>query len=362
MLRRRLAAGAAIMFAAASSVTAHELGKTQVVVTVNVDGTYQCEIAVDPDALLMQLQLARDGQVNRPSTELERDRALAGHAAQFLAATRLTFDGTPAEAIYAYRPPPIRREAAEPPGTVTLTGRAAPGARTFTLQYDLAGGTFALVARIHERAPRTLWVEPGRPSEAVSLGDPVTPLGSGEVAREYFALGFTHILPKGADHILFVVGLFLLSTNWRPLLAQISAFTIAHSITLGLTAYGLVALPAQLVEPMIALSIAYVAVENLLTSELRSWRVTLVFVFGLLHGMGFASVLRDLGLPRHEFLTALVTFNAGVEAGQLAVVGLATLMVWHWRSNPDTYRRRIVQPSSMAIGLVAIVWTLQRLF
>ena len=128
-------------------------------------------------------------------------------------------------------------------------------------------------------------------------------------------LGFTHIVPDGLDHVLFVLGLFLLTGRARSILWQVSAFTAAHSITLGLSLYGVITAPASLVEPMIALSIAYVAIENLFLSELRTWRLALVFAFGLLHGMGFAGALRDLGLPRSEFLTALVTFNLGVEGG-----------------------------------------------
>jgi hypothetical protein len=123
-----------------------------------------------------------------------------------------------------------------------------------------------------------------------------------------------------------------------------------------------VSLPARVVEPMIALSIAYVAVENLLTSELKPWRLALVFSFGLLHGMGFAGVLRDLGLPRSEFLTALVTFNVGVEAGQLSVIVLAFAAVAFWRSKGPAYRRFIVQPASLAIALVGLYWTVQRAF
>ena len=181
-------------------------------------------------------------------------------------------------------------------------------------------GTFALIARIGDSAAQTIWIEGGTDSAAVSLVAPPPPPTLREVALRYFTLGFTHILPKGLDHILFVVGLFLLSTKWRSVLLQVSTFTLAHSITLGLTIYGVVSLPARVVEPMIALSIAYVAIENVVTTELKSWRVALVFSFGLLHGMGFAGVLRDLGLPRSDFLAALVTFNLGVEAGQLTVV------------------------------------------
>jgi hypothetical protein len=148
----------------------------------------------------------------------------------------------------------------------------------------------------------------------------------------------------------------------RPLLLQISAFTLAHSITLGLTMYGVVSLPARLVEPMIAVSIVYVAVENLVTTELKPWRVALVFSFGLLHGMGFAGVLRDAGLPRPQFLTALLAFNAGVEAGQLTVIALAFAAVAYWRRNRPMYRRLVVQPVSVAISVIGLFWTLQRAF
>jgi hypothetical protein len=112
---------------------------------------------------------------------------------------------------------------------------------------------------------------------------------------------------------------------------------------------------------MIALSIAYVAIENLVTTELKTWRVALVFSFGLLHGMGFAGVLHDLGLPRSDFLAALVTFNLGVEAGQLSVVAIAFLLVGYWRRNALSYRRLIAQPASMAIALMGLYWTIQRL-
>jgi hypothetical protein len=141
----------------------------------------------------------------------------------------------------------------------------------------------------------------------------------------------------------------------------VSAFTLAHSITLALSIYGFVAAPPSIVEPLIALSIAYVAVENIFLSELKSWRIALVFGFGLLHGMGFAGVLEELGLPRTEFATALVTFNLGVEAGQLAVIGAAFLAVgWRW-SDRVWYRARVVIPASATIAVVAVYWTIERI-
>src|SRR5207247_1613157 len=111
--------------------------------------------------------------------------------------------------------------------------------------------------------------------------------GRGETSLRYLRLGFRHIVPEGTDHILFVLGLFLLSPRLRPMLLQVSAFTLAHTATLALSTLGVVRLSPAVVEPLIALSIAYVAAENTLRQELRPWRAALVFGFGLLHGLGF---------------------------------------------------------------------------
>ena len=156
-----------------------------------------------------------------------------------------------------------------------------------------------------------------------------------------------------------MIGLFLLSTRLRTVLAQVTAFTVAHSITLGLSIYGIVALPPRVVEPLIALSIAYVAIENLITRELHAWRIGVVFLFGLLHGLGFAGVLRELGLPRGEFLTALLSFNLGVEFGQVSVIAAAALVTAPFVKG-ERYRRRVVVPASLAIAAVGIYWTVTR--
>ncbi len=176
----------------------------------------------------------------------------------------------------------------------------------------------------------------------------------------FMSMGFRHIVPEGLDHILFVLGLFLLSTKFRDLAKQITAFTVAHSLTLALSLYGVIQLPSRIVEPLIALSIVFVAVENILTTELKPWRIYIVFGFGLVHGLGFASALRDLGLAHGQFLSALVGFNLGVECGQLAVVALAFCLVG-WFRHAKTYRPYVVLPGSCLIAAVAAFWTIQRL-
>jgi hydrogenase/urease accessory protein HupE len=358
----RVVVATLVLVLSAGSVHGHEIGKTQVTAVLEPTAhTYQFDIVVDPDALLTRLQIRATGDVDTPIGRADRDRRITRLGQAFLDAFHLKFDGQDADPTFEYRPSSAFNDLVKAPSTVRLTGAIPPTAREFTVDYELASGTFALVARVGAGPAQTFWLEGSTDGVAVSLVAFHPPPTFSEVARRYFALGFTHILPKGLDHILFVVGLFLLSTKWRSVLLQVSTFTVAHSITLGLTMCGVVSLPARIVEPMIALSIAYVAIENVVTTELKSWRVALVFSFGLLHGMGFAGVLRDLGLPRGDFLAALVAFNLGVEAGQLTVVAIAFCVVAHWRRNVVAYRRLIAQPASVAIALVGLYWTIQRL-
>ena len=181
-----------------------------------------------------------------------------------------------------------------------------------------------------------------------------------QVARNYIVIGFEHILPKGLDHILFVLGLFLLSTHWRPLLAQIKAFTLAHTVTLALGLLQIVSLPASIVEPLIAVSIVYVGIENTVVSELHRWRPVVVFGFGLLHGLGFAGVLSHIGLPTDAFVTGLISFNVGVELGQLTVIGLAYISVGVWWGKSRSYRRLVVLPGSLVIAAIGGWWVIER--
>ena len=352
------------LFALACAVPAraHEIGKTQVTAAFHTDGAYQIDISVDPDALLTKLEVYAGHPPSSAVSRVERDHRIEALAHVFVERISVRFQGVVDRPRFQYLPASAFSDLAREASIVRLTGRVPAGARNVTFAYGLAMGSYALNVRVGESPLQTVWLDGLEPSVPVSLVAPPPPATRIETGRQYFSLGYTHILPKGIDHILFVVGIFLLSARWRSILLQVSTFTIAHSITLGLTMYGLVSLPARVVEPMIALSIAYVAVENLLTSDLKPWRLALVFSFGLLHGMGFAGVLRELGLPRSEFLTALVTFNVGVEAGQLTVIALAFAVVVYWRSNRPTYRRFIVQPASFAIALIGLYWTVERAF
>ena len=204
------------------------------------------------------------------------------------------------------------------------------------------------------------YLEAGAMSDPIRLsgGDRMSP---GQAFLTYIPVGFDHIVPKGLDHILFVLGLFFLSTRLAPLLWQVSAFTLAHTVTLALGALGYVTVPASIVEPIIAASIVFVAVENIFSQGLSRWRPFVVFAFGLLHGLGFASVLGEFGLPEDGFIPALIGFNVGVELGQLFVIAVAFALVGYWFGKKDWYRSRISVPAS-TIACVGAWWVVERVF
>lgn len=204
------------------------------------------------------------------------------------------------------------------------------------------------------------WIKDDRLSEPFSLMQVFTKPTFWSVSSLFLSAGFLHILPKGLDHILFILGIFLMSMRLRPLVLQVTMFTIAHSLTLSLGVFGLIHLPPQVVEPLIALSIAYVAFENLASDRLSRFRLPVIFAFGLLHGLGFASILTEFGLPADLYMAALLWFNVGVEFAQVALLIAAYLAITIWFSEPHVYRRSIVIPGSLLIGGLGAYWTVER--
>jgi hydrogenase/urease accessory protein HupE len=338
---------------AGTSTRAHEIGTTRVSVVFKQGRAYEAEIVTDAATLAEKL-----GASGSPDGLQAR---LNGASEQFLRRVAMAFDNAEVRPAVSCSVAP-GTEGGLAVATVRLTGAIPPSARQFTWKYGWTFTSYALTVRSEASgAPATQWLEGGRASQPFQLTGPEPPVTRLAIAWRYLTLGFTHIVPHGLDHMLFVLGIYLLSGRARSVLLQVSAFTVAHSITLGLSIYGVIAVSSKIVEPAIAISIAYVAIENLFYSELKCWRVVLVFVFGLLHGMGFAGALTDLGLPRSEFVTALFTFNAGVEAGQLAVIGAAFLLVGWPCANRAWYRNRIVVPASILIACTAVYWTIERL-
>ncbi len=191
-------------------------------------------------------------------------------------------------------------------------------------------------------------------------------VGTWSLFREYLVHGYRHILPDGFDHILFITCVFFLSRDIKKVIIQASAFTLSHTLTLALGMYGFINPPASIVEPLIALSIVALALENIFSDKVKPWRILLVFLFGLVHGMGFASglieKLAEAGLSRKEFVLPLLGFSLGVELGQLTIILLLFFLVSRPFSKELWYRKRIVIPVSVLVAGIASYWTVERVF
>ena len=172
--------------------------------------------------------------------------------------------------------------------------------------------------------------------------------------------GFEHVIPLGLDHILFILGLFFLSPKWKDLLTQSLIFTIAHTITLGLTVTKIIPVNPGIIEPLIALSIAYVAIENLFLKELKPWRLFFIFALGLLHGMGFGSVMSALPVESSSLVIPLIGFNLGVEIAQITILALALGATFWFQQRKEYQWLRIA--ASLAIAATGLFWTVERIW
>ncbi len=377
-LRRRLrrptaiAALAFLALAAAASAGAHSFGVTLVTLVLRDDATFQASMQLDLDALA--LGVAPD------SDDAELVAVLAGMSDAELSErtdalrqllqrrVRVLFDGerTDLRIEFPDRAAGLTRDATPPTFLgirAWLAGSVPGGAHQVSFRASRAFLPVQLTV-VDERTGTTVREPLARGDESTPFpldpkAQPDTPEGSVATLLDYVRLGFLHIIPAGVDHMLFVLGLFLLSSRLRPLLLQVSAFTVAHTVTLALSALGFIQLTPAIVEPLIALSIAYVGIENAITDQLRGWRTLLVFAFGLLHGLGFAGVLGNIGLPAGQVMVALIGFNIGVELGQLAMIGAAILILGRFRTR-SWYRRRIAVPTSLAIAATGLFWFVTR--
>ena len=230
--------------------------------------------------------------------------------------------------------------------------------RPFSFQWSKTYGDIVLRGPGNENG-FTQYLQAGIESSNITI-DEQPEYKFSKVFFEYIPVGFTHIIPKGLDHILFVVGIFFLSTKLSALFWQITFFTLAHSVTLAMASLGIVKISPSIVEPLIAASIVYVAVENFYSKTLNLRRSIIVFCFGLLHGLGFASVLVEFGLPVQQFVPALVGFNIGVELGQISIVLILFGLIGYWFNTKNWYRKLITLPISSVVGLIGLYWFFER--
>src|SRR4051794_14764653 len=268
-------------------------------------------------------------------------------------------------------PSPAVPRAVQPPSPTRLTVVVTIdyGCATPLRELALTDNLFDVLGRDHHTLATIEWpggheqvvFEPDRREAHVTLG--VEAAGapeSGSADRSsiaFFRLGVEHIL-TGYDHLAFLLALVLRGDRLRSLLGIVTAFTAAHSTTLALAALGWVVLPSRIIEPAIALSIAYVALENVLRERAPPHRFVVSFTFGLLHGFGFAGALIDLGLPPSGLLTSVLFFNLGVEAGQAMIVAaLFPALLWF---RHFAWERRAVTAISAVVFVAGIVLAFER--
>ncbi len=350
---------------------AHEVRPMIATLTAGDSGSVEVALSINVEAAMAGIGVEHDDTSDSPAApvydrlrELPPDtlsREFREFAPTFLDGLEVEFDGQPVVlTISEVEIPHVGNTALARISRIVLTGQVPSDAHDFTWRLDPSLGDSVVRVR-SPGADEILYathVPTGETAGPVSLSVP-QPQTMAEVFTDYLWIGFTHILPKGLDHILFVVGLFLLSTRPSTLVWQVSAFTVAHTLTIALATLGIVNVPGSVVEPLIALSIAWIGVENMLTVRLHRWRLAVVFGFGLLHGLGFASVLEQIGLSTTHFATGLIAFNIGVELGQLTVIALCFLAVG-WFMRWHRYRQAVVIPGSLAITLVALFWVVER--
>ena len=243
----------------------------------------------------------------------------------------------------------IRYPLTAPPGRLDVTAALFP--------YDPNHQTFLNIYEKGVLSSQAI-LDPRRASYEYYSG---SRQGTRAVVRKFLPAGIHHIL-IGPDHLLFLVGLLLLGGTLRQLTTIVTAFTAAHSVTLALAVLGIVNAPARLIEPAIALSIVYVGADNLLIGKGRDMRAMVAFVFGFIHGFGFANVLREMDLPARALGWSLVSFNVGVEIGQLAVVIVVASALAAVRVRYETVGRRLAYAGSIVVMLAGGYWFIQRVF
>lgn len=374
LLRPILAAALAFLTTfGAKPADAHELRPTIVTMEIEPLGKFDLRINLNLEAFITGIGAEHSDTAeseNAPRYDRLRSLAPAQLRQEFSTRQQNVISGV--AAIFDGSSVPLRLTHVGVPevgdtkfarhSTIILSGNIPTNAQSFTLAVAARfGNTVVRVTSVAQTGPLfAAYLKPGQTSDAVSLQGVVQRDFIADFAR-YTLIGFEHILPKGLDHILFVVGLFLLSPRFRPLAWQITGFTLAHTVTLALGIMGFINIPPAIVEPLIAASIIFVAVENLFTDKLHRWRPVAVFAFGLLHGLGFAGVLNEIGLPPGQFVSSLIAFNVGVELGQLTVIAFCFVAVGFWFRHRHWYRHAITMPASIAIAVVAAYWFVERI-
>lgn len=359
-------------------VSADVVKPALVEISVYTDERVEIEIRTSVEALLTEINGRFRNTTESPNAEAyDRFREMSADDLtvafrsfhdRLLNGVQLTIDGkaVPLQIATVDIPPPGYTKVPRA-SVIYLEGHIPRDALALTWYYPLAFGDQAVrVRQVNEETNQWhwsahQWIREDRPTDPFSLTEIFGQPSQIKVMNTYVEAGFFHIVPRGWDHMLFIMGIFLMTLKLKPLIWQATMFTLAHSMTLTAGVFEWIRLPVAIVEPLIALSIAYVAIENLFLKRMSRFRLPVVFAFGLLHGLGFASMLTDFGLPEGAYIQALLWFNVGVEFGQLAVLFAGYFVLSIWFSRESTFRRWVTLPGSVIIGWIGVSWCYDRI-
>ena len=359
-------------------VSADVVKPALVEISVYTDERVEIEIRTSVEALLTEINGRFRNTTESPNAEAyDRFREMSADDLtmafrsfhdRLLNGVQLVVDGkaVPLQIAAVDIPPPGYTKVPRA-SVIFLEGHIPRDALALTWYYPLAFGDQAVrVRQVNEDTNQWhwsahQWIREDRPTDPFSLTEIFGQPSQIKVMNTYVEAGFFHIVPRGWDHMLFIMGIFLMTLKLKPLIWQATMFTLAHSITLTAGVFEWIRLPVAIVEPLIALSIAYVAIENLFLKRMSRLRLPVVFAFGLLHGLGFASMLTDFGLPEGAYIQALLWFNVGVEFGQLAVLFAGYFVLSIWFSRESTFRRWVTLPGSVIIGWIGVSWCYDRI-
>ncbi len=352
---------------------AHEITPSIVTLKQTDSQAYELTLDVNLEALLLEIGSAQDDTNDSPKAQAYNDlRALSTDNLQQQAEGFLTTlperfnlldkQGNPLKLSYQLRSsstqpnsdPAVARES-----LVRYQVSSDTQIKSVSFSWPASLGDAVFRVATGDQVLAGLWVQAGDQSESVDLG---AGIATNQSLQDYIIIGFEHILPLGMDHILFVIGLYLLSQKLSALLWQVSAFTLAHTFTLAAATLGWIAVSPAIVEPLIAASISFVAIENLFHHRLSRGRVVLIFCFGLLHGLGFAGILTEIGLNPDAFIPSLIAFNVGVELGQLAIIVGLFLLLGLWFGKTRHWESWIRTPLSILIATIGAYWFIERIF
>ncbi len=358
---------AALIVSAPVGARAHEVGKTKVDTSFGPSGAFAVRLTTDAEVLLGRLEVSRRRPRSSPSSIAAYQRQFDEVCDQIAAHAGLSFDGRPVE----LRPVCVVDPELTGPDpslsalgvTVTFEGQIPPGSASFTWRYDLTFTTYSLASASPEgQDPSVVWLEGGQESRPLPIVRVVERKWPGLLWTSLLP-GFTHVLPRGLDHVLLVLGLALLGWPMRRMVWQLSAFTIAHAAGLTLSIVGPASVAPTTVEPLMALAVVSVAALNIRAVEPPSpgFVTVLLLGVGFLHGAGVGGWLGSPALDRAGSLFSILAPTAGLWLGQLAVLVGVVLVVGGPARADRACLRAVAVPASIILAAVGIFWTLQRL-